>query len=76
MRTLIFYTTSGCHLCEQAKLLLDELDKTLGLEIEEVDISSEDALVSLYGIRIPVVKSKDSGVEIGWPFTREELKNL
>jgi len=43
---------------------------------EEVDISSEEALISLYGIRIPVVKSKALGVEIGWPFTKDDLCSL
>ncbi len=43
---------------------------------EEVDISSEEALISLYGIRIPVVKSKALEVEIGWPFTKDDLCSL
>ena len=76
MRTLIFYTSVGCHLCEQAEELLAELPKSLEFEVESVDIGTDAALVSLYGIRIPVVKNKDSGAESGWPFTLEDLRNL
>ncbi len=76
MSTLIFYTSVGCHLCEQAEELLTELPKSLEFEVESVDIGTDAALVSLYGIRIPVVKNKDSGAEIGWPFTLEDLRNL
>jgi len=76
MSTLIFYTSVGCHLCEQAEELLAELADSLEIEVEFVDIGADAALVSLYGIRIPVVKNKDSGAEIGWPFTREDLEHL
>tara|TARA_B100001105_G_C22396568_1_gene447024 strand:- start:2362 stop:2592 length:231 start_codon:yes stop_codon:yes gene_type:complete len=76
MSTLIFYTSVGCHLCEQAEELLAELPKSLEFEVESVDIGTDAALVSLYGIRIPVVKNKDSGAEISWPFTLEDLRNL
>lgn len=76
MPTLIFYTTSGCHLCERAEILLTELAQSLQLKVEAVDISADEALVCLYGIRIPVVKSKESGAELGWPFTIEDLGKL
>ena len=76
MPKLIFYTSVGCNHCEQAELLLAELADCLELEIEYVDIGADAALVSLYGIRIPVVKNKDSGAEIDWPFTREDLGHL
>jgi glutaredoxin len=76
MTTLIFYTSVGCHLCERAEELLAELADSLEIEVESVDIGADATLVSLYGIRIPVVKNKDSGAEIGWPFTLEDLSSL
>jgi hypothetical protein len=74
---LVFYTTTGCHLCEEANALLDVL-KTAhpAAEIETTDISCSEALVELYGIRIPVVKNKATGAELGWPFGYDELLNL
>lgn len=76
MTSLIFYTTAGCHLCEQAEVLLQELQSTQQVRVEVVDISSDEALVDLYGIRIPVVKNPVTELEIGWPFGAEQLAAL
>lgn len=65
MMTFILYTTLGCHLCEQAKAVLDNFEN---ITYEMVDIADDDALVERYGIRIPVVKEKEGEREIGWPF--------
>lgn len=76
MTTLILYTTDGCHLCEYAERMLIELAKTQEFVLESIDISTEESLVALYGIRIPVVMNKNSKQEIGWPFQLEDLVNL
>jgi GT2 family glycosyltransferase len=73
---LLFYTTAGCHLCEQAQTLLDVLKTQHLVEIIAVDISSSEELVDLYGIRIPVVKNEATGEELGWPFGYDELLSL
>jgi hypothetical protein len=73
---LLFYTTAGCHLCEQAAEMLNELRATRALEIEAIDIADDSFLFELYGVRIPVVKSEESGDELGWPFDREQLASL
>lgn len=73
---LVFYTTAGCHLCEQAAVLLEELAQLQDIAVIPVDISSDEALVTLYGIRIPVVKNQATDEEIGWPFRLEELLSL
>ena len=57
----ILYSSPGCHLCEQAEEMLDYL----GIGFEVVDITSDVALVRLYGVRIPVLKRSD-GAELGW----------
>ena len=80
LNKLVFYTTVGCHLCEHADLLLQELAQAANtanrFEVEEVDISTDEKLVELYGIRIPVVRNATNGKEIGWPFGIEELITL
>ena len=76
MSRLLFYTTEGCHLCEAAARLLDELGQIRSLEIEVIDISTDVALVNLYGLKIPVVKNECSGCELGWPFDLPELASL
>lgn len=72
MKTVIIYSTLGCHLCEQA---LEILKPLLGDDdrIEEVDISESDQLMEQYGIRIPVIKREDNGQELGWPFDEQQI---
>jgi hypothetical protein len=60
---LTLYTTEGCHLCEHAEAILDEL----ALPFTAVDIADSDALMERYGVRIPVLATA-SGRELGWPF--------
>lgn len=69
---LILYSTTFCHLCEQAEALLLQL----GVEAEHVDIVEDDDLLERYGTRIPVVKRMDNGSELGWPFDIEALQRF
>jgi glutaredoxin len=48
---VVLYSRSGCHLCEGAKTLL----QAYGLAPEEIDITSDPALLQQYGECIPVV---------------------
>lgn len=73
MTQLIFYTTLGCHLCEEAELLLRHLVSVEAVEVEALDISSSEELVALYGIRIPVIKNLNTDRELGWPFDYGQL---
>jgi len=73
---LVFYTTAGCHLCEQAAFLLEELKRHQDVTIETVDIATDEKLVELYGIRIPVILNAVNDAELGWPFQYEDLLNL
>lgn len=57
MTIITLYTRIGCHLCEDAKDVLLELQREFspGFELEEVDISTSDELTERYGLMIPVV---------------------
>lgn len=66
------YETAGCHLCEQAQLLLMPFVQG-GVQIELIDIAESEALVERYGLRIPVLRREDNGAELGWPFTPEDV---
>ncbi len=63
------YGTKGCHLCDEAKALLQQA----GIPAEYVDIVHDDALLARYGMRIPVLERTDSGAELGWPFDQAEM---
>ena len=45
----------GCHLCESARRVIEGVRAEIPFELEEVDISGDDALEARYRERIPVV---------------------
>jgi len=71
---LVYLTTSGCHLCEEAKSLLLQASDGEGLIFTEVDIASDDALVERYGLRIPVLCRGQR--ELDWPFALADIQAL
>jgi glutaredoxin len=48
---IVLYTRSGCHLCDDAKALLE----SYGLTVESIDIDSDPQLVERYNQCVPVV---------------------
>lgn len=74
MQVVHFYTTAGCHLCEQALALLAPLAAGLDLRIDSHDIADDDGLTERYGVRIPVVRLEGSEVDLGWPFDEAMLR--
>ncbi|MEY8247151.1 MAG: glutaredoxin family protein [Bermanella sp.] len=64
--------TTGCHLCDVAEKIMGQLSPALALKVEKLDIASSDALVTQYGMSIPVLRS-DSGQELCWPFDAEQV---
>ncbi len=55
MTVLRVYSKPDCHLCEDAIEVLQRLQQEFVFDIEELDISSDDALLRAYFERIPVV---------------------
>jgi|TARA_R110002094_G_scaffold19378_1_gene30946 glutaredoxin len=74
---LTFYTTDGCHLCEQAKSLLQQLLAQYSecYQIEIVDIVESESLIEKYGTRIPVLADPNGKNDLGWPFDYPALLN-
>ncbi len=50
---MTLYERDGCHLCDDARVLLDEMLGSDGYA--RVDIEADDALVLRYGFRVPVI---------------------
>ena len=67
---ILLYHTDGCHLCEQADALLQQL----GVRFERCDSINDERLRATYGWRIPVVAS--AGGELDWPFDRQQLEHF
>lgn len=69
-----FYTTLGCHLCEEALSMIHLLqEQNEFLSLKEIEIANSNELIRLYGIRVPVIAREDDE-EINWPFTLNELR--
>jgi hypothetical protein len=71
-----FFTTLGCHLCEEAEQLFRPLIENGVIKVVTIDIFDDDNLMEIYGIRIPVIKKLDSGEELGWPFDSYRLSQF
>jgi glutaredoxin len=56
MTTVILYSRSDCHLCDEARAaILAIREQGMRFELQEIDIDSDDELLSRYLERIPVV---------------------
>jgi glutaredoxin len=53
--TVTVYSKPDCHLCAEAMTRLRELELELRFRLQELDITSDDALLRAYFERIPVV---------------------
>ena len=73
MANIYLYSTLGCHLCEQAKVILWPLLGQYQFKLVEVDIAESDELIENYGVRIPVLGLPDYSEELDWPFTAEDV---
>jgi hypothetical protein len=71
---LKLYSTSNCHLCEEAIELIQQAGYSNKIEI--IEIVDDDLLLSLYGIRIPVLQRKDNLAELAWPFTINDMNHF
>jgi len=74
---IYLYSTVGCHLCEQAKVVLWPLLMQYQCRLTEIDIATTDALIEQYGTRIPVLSAASQPSanhrELNWPFTAQEV---
>jgi len=52
---VVLYTRPACGLCDRAREILEAQRARTPFELEEIDISGDDALELEYGVRIPVV---------------------
>lgn len=83
MFTVFFYTTEGCHLCEQAEALITAERRHPALrpawQLVAVEISESEALIQRFGTRIPVLACTDRNgeeLQLGWPFDREQIRSF
>lgn len=73
---LQLYSTSHCHLCEQAEDLLRLLAAKAHFSWQTLEITDDADLLSQYEISIPVLKRLDTHAELSWPFSEQDVLNF
>ena len=77
MIRLLLFGTSGCHLCEQAELIIKScLANNKELTIETIDIAEQEQWQEQYAIRIPVLYHLETKKDLGWPFNQAQVKEF
>ncbi len=56
MKLLRLYHRTDCHLCEEMLEQLVELRRTLGFELERIDVDAQAELKTRYGHQVPVLE--------------------
>jgi glutaredoxin len=54
-RVVTLYTRPGCHLCEEAKALIEPMLGEFGATLREVNIDEDAVLRERHGLDIPVI---------------------
>jgi hypothetical protein len=68
---LTLYQRDDCHLCDLALAMLAEARAP---EFDSVFIDGDAALEARYGLRVPVLRDRDRGEELEWPFDADRLR--
>lgn len=69
----VLYGTLGCHLCEQAQAIIQQLQQSFVIELTQVDIADNAQWVAAMGERIPVLENTQLRQTLDWPFDPEVL---
>jgi glutaredoxin len=75
IRTVRLYSRQGCHLCEQAEELLEELAAECPLDLDIVDITNDPDLFDRFRYEIPVVAVEGGGTVSG-RISMEDLRRV
>ena len=73
---LTLYSTSHCHLCEQAEAMVQKMCLQNNVKFSVVEIADDAVLLEQYGLKIPVLKRLDTSGELSWPFTEIDIAKL
>jgi glutaredoxin len=68
-----FYTRVGCHLCEPARAIVQDVCAELEVQWSEVDVDSDPTIREKYGDEVPVV-SVDGAVVGFWRIDANVLR--
>lgn len=72
MRTVRLFSKDNCHLCEDAKMILDATAARVAFKVQVVDVEQDPVWRKLFGDHVPVVDF-GSGACLYWPFTPDDV---
>ena len=72
MNTVRLYSKEDCHLCEEAKAILDSAATRAPLKVEVVDIKDSPAMEKMFGEHVPVADFGE-GRRLYWPFETDDV---
>ena len=55
MQKVTLYTRAGCHLCDDAKRVLEAARAQAAFDLEEIDIDRHPEWLKLYNDEVPVI---------------------
>jgi glutaredoxin len=73
--TLVLYGKPGCHLCDDARTLLDRLMRRYTFTLQDIDITTDPALFRMYDILIPVIVV-DGKHRLEAPISEQDVRRL
>lgn len=80
MNRLILYSTSHCHLCEQALVMLNAAiaspSTVTNFTYEVIDIIDNDQHMESHALLIPVIYNPVTHETLNWPFSKEMIMDL
>nr|BBH91118.1 hypothetical protein KTC_58690 [Thermosporothrix sp. COM3] len=62
---VVLYTKAGCHLCDEARDILDRIAEETEFDLTETDIRKDLELFERYRYRIPVITINETVVAEG-----------
>jgi uncharacterized membrane protein/glutaredoxin len=72
MKTVRLYSKKDCHLCEDAKMILDAVAARVPFEVQVIDIEKDPVLRQLFSEHVPVVDF-GHGTRLYWPFVPDDV---
>jgi glutaredoxin len=72
MHRVTLYTRAGCHLCDEARQVLDAVRTRAEFTLEVLDIDADPELRKLYDVEVPVI-AIDGVKAFKYRVTRDEL---
>jgi hypothetical protein len=70
---LTLFQRDDCPLCDEAYECLVAAGVA---DFEPLWIDGDAALEGKYGARVPVLRREDSGAELAWPFSPEQVRHF